>query len=552
MRRLAKLVRWLPARATSRWLLAAVFSAVVVLGATMGVRTAGSEENRLPRARAWSGCAVGAPKPPGQGLSATPADTTLILADASDKKPISQTYATLAANVASHFGPTTVLDSSRYESGMLGRYRAVIYLGVTERPLPSAFLADVQAGLGPVLWLGGNADQLASYGQFEALYGWRPGRLAKPPKVKGIRYKNALLNRDPRETEPIRTYAAVDPARVKVLGTVVTQDGRTFPWALQSRNLTYVGELALANADPEADRTLAVADLMYGVLAPYTPERHRALVRLEDIGPNYDAKALRKVGELLHDEGVPFTFGVYPVYVGPIWERPRRVLRMKDQPRLVRTIHWLMEHGGTMVLHGYTHQTDGMRNPTSGMSADDFEFFRTHFDGKRQLVYDGPIRGDSPEWARGRLKKAVAEMRAAHLPTPQIFELPHYAAAPTDYRVIAQDFRARFDRGTVFAPNWRGREPASPYMFEVFAPFVIRDTYGSVVLPETLGYVTTRPVERRAHAVDMIVSNARVQKVVRDNVAGFFYHPFLGTGHLKSAIDRIRAMGYQFVSPCDL
>jgi uncharacterized protein YdaL len=527
-----------------RWLAAAVLSAVVVLGTTAGVRLAGAEEPATlpPPGKTWPRCAVAAPATDvGKGSKAA-SNTTLILADEPD-----DIYATLAKNLASHFGPVKVLDSSLYIAGMLDEYRAVIYVGVAPgEPLPSSFLADVHAGLGPVLWLGANADRLAQGGAFETTYGWLPGPLVRA-KVKGVRYRNTMLTRSPTESEPLRTFAAINRSMVTTLAEVVGEDGRVWPWAIKSANLIYVGEVAL-NGPREDDRYLAVADLLYELLAPHTPIRRRALVRLEDIGPNSSPEQLKEAGKLLAEENIPFSFAVYPIYRGPVSERPRRKIRLKDRPEVVDAITYLLESGGTMVLHGYTHQSDDTVNPTNGESGEDFEFFRTHWDSKRRLVYDGPIRADSTE----RIEAALAELRAARLPEPKIFEVPHYAAAPADYRVISKMFDARFDRGNYFSPDWRGQSPSGPYMNEQFVPYLVRDDYGSVVVPETLGYVETTPAEKRAGSVKQIVAHARTQLVVRDNVAGFFFHPFLETAHLEAALDGIRKLGYRFVAPCDL
>lgn len=50
----------------------------------------------------------------------------------------------------------------------------------------------------------------------------------------------------------------------------------------------------------EADRVLAFADLLFDALAPQTRERHRALVRLEDINPRRDPRDLRAAADYLH------------------------------------------------------------------------------------------------------------------------------------------------------------------------------------------------------------------------------------------------------------
>lgn len=89
-------------------------------------------------------------------------------------------------------------------------------------------------------------------------------------------------------------------------------------------------------------------------------------------------------------------------------------------------------------------------------------------------------------------------------------------------------------------------------MDEQFAPYVIRDVYGSVVIPETLGMVELRPSLPDEGTAEAILAHARSQFVVRDNVASFFYHPFLGTEQLEDIVNRMRSMGYRFVAPCEL
>ena len=49
-----------------------------------------------------------------------------------------------------------------------------------------------------------------------------------------------------------------------------------------------------------------------------------------------------------------------------------------------------------------------------------------------------------------------------------------------------------------------------------------------------------------------MLATARENLVVRDGVASFFYHPFLGVGSLPKLVDGLRAMGYTFVAAQDV
>ncbi|MEV0144966.1 MULTISPECIES: DUF2334 domain-containing protein [unclassified Nonomuraea] len=566
-----------------RWLGALLLSALVVSAASLGLFSK-KEPVPLPAPRSWPACSTDGPRTPARSATspaaahggaghAAPAATLVVVDDAGGPAAY-RMHATRAVNLVSHFGEVRVVPTSAYRAGMLSRHPALVYVGTSPvQRLPEGLRRDVLAARRPVLWLGGNIGSLTTADDFVKRYGWRwdgsglvPHRApaGRPPGpvpvtgqgeglegVTGVRYKGALLSRDPAHG-PIGTFTVVDPRRARVLAAAVTDTRRTTPWAVRSANLTYVTEVAL-NADSDDDRLLAVSDLLFDLLAPGTPARHRALVRLEDLGPQSDPEAIRAAGDALHRLHVPFSFGVVPVYRGPLRDGPdRATIRLRDRPELVRALVHLLESGGTMVLHGYTHQSDGPPNPTNGESGQDFEFFRTHFGAQGQLVYDGTIRGDSAAWVEHRLDAAIAEVRAAHLPVPRVFEFPHYAASPTDYRVVAQRFAARYDRGSYFVPGWERHSPVTLYMDEQLAPYVIRDVYGSVVIPESLGMVELRPSSPDEGTPQAIVDHARAQLVVRDNVAGFFYHPFLDTDRLEDIVRRMQSMGYRFVAPCEL
>jgi len=131
-----------------------------------------------------------------------------------------------------------------------------------------------------------------------------------------------------------------------------------------------------------------------------------------------------------------------------------------------------------------------------------------------------------------------------------MWEFPHYGAAPADYRVAASMFVARFERGN-YAAGPPGHEDLST-LTEQTPPYVVRDIYHGPVLPETLGLVTGPHVPATGPgSIRQILAAAAVQKAaVRDNVAGVFYHPFLGTRPLRQLVDGLRREGYRFTAPC--
>ncbi|ORT57308.1 polysaccharide deacetylase family protein [Streptomyces sp. CB03238] len=469
-----------------------------------------------------------------------------------------QLTAQQAANVASHFGPWIVKPVEDYKAGEAREHSAVLYFGTSpEFPIPAAFLDDVMSSRVPVFWAGENLDQLADHAPWlwKSRYGFR----ATGPGIRGVDqvdYRGTALTREtPPGDRGIRTVRVDDPGKAKVLAEAHRPDGSRTPWAVRAANLWYIVESPF-NYTTATNRYLAFSDLLFDVLAPATQERHRALVRLEDIGPNADPDQLRDIGTCLHQAGVPFSFGVLPIYIDPYGKANQgepTSFTLKDRPEVVEALRYLIDHGGTVIMHGVTHQLGTLKNPYHGISGEDFEFFLAHQDSKKFVIPDGMVPGMSRERTLKRLDQGLAEFRAAGLPRPQIFEFPHYAAGPVDYEAVGQRFGYRYDQTMNYASSVRGGFPDARERADQFYPYGVRDVYGSAVIPENLGNVESTghnglpPI----HPED-IIDAAKRNLVVRDGVASFFYHPPLGVDGLREIVQGILDLGYDFVRPSDI
>jgi uncharacterized protein YdaL len=379
---------------------------------------------------------------------------------------------------------------------------------------------------------------------FSERFGWdrAPRDYSEVPVV---RYKDVDLPRDPGNQEGgLAGFGFVDRDVVSVLARSVRADGTSAPWAVRSRNFTYVSEVPFLFGT-EADRQLVFADLLFDVLAPGTRERHRGLLRLEDVSPASDPDGLRAIGAYLARRGVPFGFAVFPVFCAPGAE----AVRLADRPEVAAAVRDLVAAGGTPVLHGYTHQHEEVANPYDGRSGTDFEFFRAvrELHGDVRLV--GPLPGDSVEWASARFAAAERELEAVGVARPAIFEFPHYAGSAASYRAAAARFAARYDRGLYFGGLLSGEVDHRSMVSQAF-PYVVRDVYGSRVLPENLGSYAPRAFHEYPRRTPReIVAAARRQRVVRDGFASFFYHPVFGVDPLVEILDGVQAAGFEFVSP---
>src|SRR5205085_6337001 len=100
----------------------------------------------------------------------------------------------------------------------------------------------------------------------------------------------------------------------------------------------------------ETDRVLVFADLLFDALAPQTRERHRALVRLEDVNPRSNPAELKAAADFLHSKGIPFGVGVSPYYRDPqAHDDPPYELRLHNAPKLVAALKYVQRKGGILV-----------------------------------------------------------------------------------------------------------------------------------------------------------------------------------------------------------
>ena len=454
--------------------------------------------------------------------------------------------ADLAANFVSHFARPVLQPVTRYHRGEMAHYAAIVYVGTTSgEPLPHGFLSDMRRGKRPVLWLGGNISELTNR-RFARAHGWRTGA-DRPGRYTSVTYRRVHLV---ESGDGLTGIDILNPAKAVVLATAISAGGKRTPWAVRSGALTYVAEAALDDGNGSGfDRSFAVADMMARMFGQMRP-RHRMLVRLEDVGPATDPMQLRQIADLLNADRIPFSIALYPVYVGPVTQHPRARYSLTDRPQVVEAIKYMLAKGGTLILHGYTHQLGDKRNPNDGQGGEDYEFLSVHYNAKHAIVYDGAPARNAAAWTRHRIGMALTAIRAAGLPRPEFWQFPEYGASPAEYRVAASEFLARTDRDSY--AQVRSGHAELQTLTEQSPPYLVRDVYDGPVLPETLGYIA-RPGQRATGpgSVRFLLAAAAAQKAaVRDNVASFYYHPYLGTGPLRRLVNGLRREGYGFVSAC--
>jgi uncharacterized protein YdaL len=485
-------------------------------------------------------------------VQAATTPSTLVLYDTTGQWGwLGEMYAIMAANLASHFGSWTAMPVVSYTSGTIKNYSAVIYIGSTYgEPVPTIFLADVSTATTPVIWMYDNIWQLPGIVSHYGL-NWMGFDYSS---VAQVTYKSQQLKRYAANAAGIMNYWSVGSATV--LATCVRSDGTTFPWAVRSGNLTYIGENPFSYIS-EGDRYLILCDLLFDALAPpTTATRHQAYFRLEDIDPTFNPTNLRTIANWLSTNHVPFGFTITPQYLDPLGYYNNGVpvnTPLHTQTALISAIKYMQSKGGTMILHGYTHQYSNVANPYTGVTGDDCEFYRITLNPDFSLNYRGPVSGDSTVWAQSRFTSAKAELILSGLTVPTIHTFPAYAGSAADSFVEAATFAVRSARVLYFSGLLSGRPIDYTRLAGQYFPYSVRDVYNGKVLADTLGGIqptafNTIPPRLPAD----IIADAQRNLVVRDGVASFFYNPEDSITYLQQTVQGIQALGYTFVSPASL
>ncbi|MGB9864331.1 MAG: DUF2334 domain-containing protein [Candidatus Saccharicenans sp.] len=456
-------------------------------------------------------------------------------------------------NLLGHF-PLAVATKGveNYSRGEVENYEAVFYLGSNyDNPLPEAFKSDVLKTSRTVCWLGYNLWQVAWSGpnkpdkSFEKKFGFRLlGQ--RPGEFQNILYKGFAFTRKLGGSD-LGLVTITDPDKAREVATCHNHDPLTeIPYVVHGRNFWYVADVPFTYITM-SDRYILFADLLHDVLAIDHPERHRALIRIEDVHGLASPEKLRQIADYLHSEGVPFSVAVIPVFHDPKgvynYGRPQTIRLSRDR-RLTSALKYMVSRGGEIVLHGLTHQWDGQPNPRSGVSAEDYEFFRVKLDAAGRQILEGPVPEDSPEWVSQRVEQAIMEVRAAGL-NPVAWETPHYLASELDNKYFGRRFALMAHRGIYFVADSAGRL----HFTNQFFPYPIyQDYYGQRLAPENMFCFSAEAfMGEPPSTVPTMLHQARLNLAVRDGFASFFFHWYQDLGALKELIRGLKAMGYEFV-----
>ena len=387
----------------------------------------------------------------------------------------------------------------------------IFYIGVDPQfEIPNPVLNELEHFPGDICWINYGLDLFLKFNGRDR-FGLQMDGMMHDSLYQTVHYKGYTLPR----VDPSYVHITVtDSSRCR---TVVKMSGESndLPYVVKSGNLWYIADLPTAFV-VEGGRHIVISDLLHDILHEDHVPKKIAMVRIEDVHPLTDVESLSQVIKYLKSQHVLFSIGVVPFYLDP---ESNVTSTMQDNPKFVELLHEAQRSGGSIVMHGSTHQF-------RGESTADYEFW----DGMTEEM----LFSDSKEYVRQKLNSGLRAFQENGI-YPITWETPHYAASQMDYGVINSFFSSAYERRQTV--NLHGSDQLLPYL-------IYNHTAGGKVLPENLGYI---PLEDPNPAP--MLRAAENNLAVRDGVASFFFHTFVDHKALKTIIPALKKDGYIFTSP---
>jgi uncharacterized protein YdaL len=452
------------------------------------------------------------------GESASPKKILIVVEGSSSLKNNAIGDGRQLQTLMGHFNTVSTLKGVQdYKAGELSHYDYTFYIGFNVRnTVPTVFLTDVYTTDKPIIWLNTGMVEFCQRFDIQKKFGFTVSSIDSVIKYNQVFANNATFTKGESHLGIIRI---TNPNKVKILGKAYsTAKQKESPYAIAVKNLIYFAVSPFAYAVP-GDHYNYFADYLHDILHENHESYHHAMIRIEDVTLFENPDNLREIADILSSRGIPFMVGVIPFFVDP-GEGTR--LSLSDKPNLVDALQYMVHNGGTIVMHGITHQY-------KGVTAVDYEFWDDNS--------NGPIKGETEEADSRKIEMGIQEFMKNDL-YPLVWETPHYTASFTLYKTVAKYFSTACEQ----------RLSIEDADFSQFFPYIInKDLFGQTIYPENLGYVplsTDKEVSRAS--VNELLKNAKAQLYIRDGFATAFFHAFLDLDLLKQLVDGLEEQGYNF------
>ena len=286
----------------------------------------------------------------------------------------------------------------------------------------------------------------------------------------------------------------------------------------------------------DSRQAILFAELLHDVFEQDHEMTYTGYIRLEDVHPLVDPKPLKEIAQILKEKDIPYMVAVIPIYTN---QTTGKQLTFADSPELVKVLKQIQKDGGSIVLHGYTHQFRSsetgegfefwdVENNTPIYAPADHEFDlkdETDFSSKKEYeAYIEELQAFEREYTEYKINQGIEELTKYGLYT-LTFEAPHYTMSQHGYQILSNYFSTYVGQVQLSDEDWEIMD-TSPY---ITSPSFLN---GMELLPETMGYV----LPHDKNSIQRMIENTERIGLIRDGMFAAFYHPYLGVERFEKLL----------------
>ncbi|MDE3732122.1 polysaccharide deacetylase family protein [Clostridioides difficile] len=402
-----------------------------------------------------------------------------------------------------------LLKLSNYDGEINKNYYSHIFiLGINENSYNNDkntknLISSLNSYKGTICWLGYGIENLLEHKKYNLDY------VGKTNNIVSVNYRGKSYNLD--EHYVFNIVESKDTSN-KVIGSI-NDTLNKYPYIINDKNLFYVSKL-----DLDGVLFYIFCDSLNDIFNIKTFDKGRIFVRIEDVHAFREPKNLVEIADYLSSKNIPFTIALIPAYVNP---KNHKVITLSESPEIVKAIKYMQDKGGTVILHGYTHQYK-----KEEVSGEGYEFW----DGKK----DEPLKENMKIFVKDRVLNGLRVCIENGI-YPLAFEAPHYAMESEGYKELKKYFS-----------TYMGQHQNNDKKFSTNTyPYIIRDTEEfNIFIPENLGYID--PEDK--FTFQNIKENLNKLSIVRGFNGGFFFHSYLNIEYLKNTIEYLEKQNIEFMN----
>lgn len=403
---------------------------------------------------------------------------------------------------------TRVKASSYTHKIKNNKYDYIFVIGVDGDFHNEELLEDLKSFKGTLCWIGDGIEWLLKNNDnYDIKYKGQYNNICQV-EYKGKKYR----------LKEEKTFNIVEPTNneSKIYGTI-GDTLNNYPYIIEDKNLFYVSQIDLGNT-----LYYIFCDVLYDIFKVKSFSKSEIFVRIEDVHPFRDTETLKAIADYLYDKGIPFMVALIPTYINP---ENKSMSTIFHRPEFAEAIRYMQDKGGSIVLHGYTHQYKN-----EAISGEGFEFW----DGEK----DEPLNESMEKFVKYRLLSGLRICIENGI-YPIAFEAPHYAMDSRGYKELKKYF------STYVGQYQNNDERFNSNTF----PYVIKNSKDfNILIPENLGFID--PDDKLS--VEIIKENFDNLSIVRGYSGGFFFHPYLDIYYLKEVIDFLEKKKVNFMNLRDI